>query len=81
MAHDLRTRSALHDVMFLSELQLDSRHDENRTEEARGAQEEDFGSRPLAAREVGDEGDTGECEPCSSEIHTRRARRAHTLPL
>ena len=66
--------------MFLSELQLDSYHYENQAEETRAAQEEDFSSRPLAAREVGDQGDTGECEPCSSDVHTGRARRAHVFP-
>jgi PAS domain S-box-containing protein len=65
--------------MFLSELQLDPDQDENQTEETRAAQEDDFGSRPLAARHVGDEGDTGECEPCSSDIHTGRARRTHVF--
>ena len=80
MAHDFRARSAPQDVMFLSELQLDSCHDENRAEETRADQEENFGSRPPADNEVGDQGDTGECEPCSSDIHTGRARRAHVFP-
>jgi hypothetical protein len=80
MAHDFRTRSALHDFMFLSELQLDSYHDENRAEETRAGQEDEFGSRPLADREVGDQGDPGECEACSSDIHTGRARRPHVFP-
>ena len=79
MAHDFRARSALHDVMFLSELELDSCHDENRAEETRADREENSGSRPPAA-EVGDQGDTGECEPGSSDIHTGRARRAHVSP-
>ena len=38
MAHDFRTRGALHDIMFLSELQLDSCHYENQAEETRAAQ-------------------------------------------
>jgi hypothetical protein len=80
MAHDSRTRSAFHDIMFLPELQLDSCHYQNRAEETRAAQEENFGSRPLAAREVGDKGDASECEPCSSDIHTGRARRPHIVP-
>lgn len=66
--------------MFLSELQLDSCHYQSRAEETRAAQEEDFGSRPLARDEVGDQDDTGQCEPCSSDIHTGRARRAHIFP-
>jgi hypothetical protein len=80
MAHNFRTRSAFHDFMFLSELQLDSCHYENRAEETRARQEDEFGSRPPADREVGDQGDTGECEACSSDIHTGRARRAHIFP-
>ena len=80
MAHDFCTGSAFHDVMFLSELQLDSCHYENQAEETRAAQEENFGSRPLAAREVGDQSDTGECEPCSTDVHTGRARSAHVSP-
>jgi hypothetical protein len=79
-AHDFRTRSAFHDVMFLSELELDSYHYENRAEETRADREENFGSRPLAAGEVSDQGETGEREPCGSDKHTGRARRAHIFP-
>jgi len=39
MAHDFRALSAFHDVMFLSELQLDPYHYENRAEETRADQE------------------------------------------